>query len=311
MRQTSYNCTTAELYAVARTGWNSYTEHLTSFSAMRGFYDAVYGDTANTEIDNAELLPDDQARYAQVEVLRTELSELADQCLSQWQLLKRYISTSFPEATLKARLEEAGALKYEKAANYNWEVLKQLNISATGFITLHIAALTAGNNMPNTFETQYSTRTASYQAKMQQFLDEEELAVQATDKKVEANNNIHSKLMSMFRDGQEIFKKEEPVKRQFVFDTVLSIVSGPGIAGIRGIVTNSVTALPLGGVLVTVSNTPISVATSIDGKYKLTPLASGIYKVLITATGFQDKIIPDHKIPVGTITTLDIALDPL
>ncbi len=31
MRQTSYNCTTAELYAVARTGWNSYIEHFALF----------------------------------------------------------------------------------------------------------------------------------------------------------------------------------------------------------------------------------------------------------------------------------------
>jgi hypothetical protein len=200
-----YRCTQAELYAVARTGWASYSANLPAFGAYRGYYDAAYATAALAAIDAAELLPDAQARYANTEVYRTELVALADNCLARWQTLKRYILTSFPEAAQKARLEEAGSLRYEKAANYNWEELRMMNVSASTFLVTHNAALSAGNNMPLAFVATYNTAASAYAAKMQQFLNSEEQGIIDTNTKITANNALYTMLMNMFKDGQEIF----------------------------------------------------------------------------------------------------------
>lgn len=166
MTKANYTCTQPELYAVGRTGWASYSANLLTFEAYRGYYDAAYATAALAAIDAAELLPDAQARYANTEVYRTELVVLADECLALWQTLKRYILTSFPEAAQKARLEEAGSLRYEKARGYNWEELRMMNVSASSFLVTHNAALTAGNNMPLAFLPSYNTAAASFAAKL-------------------------------------------------------------------------------------------------------------------------------------------------
>lgn len=311
MNQSNYNCTQAELYAVARTGWNSYAEHLASFTAMRGYYKASYGTDAKTEIDNAELLPDAQARYAQSEVLRTELVTLATKCLQNWQLLKRYISTSFAEPAVKARLEEAGALRYEKASANNWEELKLMNVQASNFVATHNTALTSGDNMPASFESTLSTDATNYYNKLQEFIDSEELAVQATDFKIKTNNEVYAKLITMFKDGQEIFKTQDAIRKQFVFDTVLGIISGPGTAGLRGLVTNSITEARLSGVEILITETGDTFLTDTEGKYTATPLASGSYRIKVSLAGYQDLILDDQSVLVGTISTLNIQLIPL
>ncbi len=311
MNQSNYNCTQAELYAVARTGWNSYAEHLPSFSAMRGYYKASFGIDALSYVNQAELLPDDQARYAQTEVLRTELISLATQCLHNWQLLKRYISTSFAEPAIKPRLEEAGSLRYEKAAAFNWDELKMMNVQAFNFLNTHNAALTSNDNMPASFITTFENDAIAYTDKLQTFLDSEELAVQATDLKIIANNEVYSSLITMFKDGQEIFKTNDAIRRQFVFDTVLGIVSGPGIAGIRGTVTDSISNSPLSNVTIIISENGLTTTTDSEGKYLLSPMASGTYTIKLSLSGYQDLIVPNHKVLVGTISTLNIQMAPL
>lgn len=307
MSNPQFRCTQAELYAVARTGWNSYIENLAAFSATRGYYDTAFATTAINAIDAAEALPDDQARYAQVEVLRIELVQFADICLDRWQFLKRYISTSFPEPTQKARLEEAGFNRYPKASNYNWEELKLLNTQALNFIHTHNAALTAGNNMPAGFESDYTTDTQNYAVKYQSFLDEEELAYEATEAKTNANNKVYTDLMTMFKDGQEIFKNNEPLRRQFTFETVLSLVSSPGTAGLRGTIIDAVTGLPLVGVTVRAIGTSYTATTDAAGKYSLTPMASGSYTIQATVVGYQD-FSSDKTVLLGTVSGFNFAM---
>lgn len=311
MTQSNYNCTQAELYAVARTGWNSYAEHLAAFSAMRGYYKASYGIDAKAQIEIAELLPDAQARYAQTEVLRTELITLATKCLQNWQLLKRYISTSFLEAAIKPRLEEAGSLRYEKATAYNWEELKLMNVQATNFVSTHNGALTNGDNMPATFTTTLETDALEYYNKLQEFIDSEEIAIQATETKIKKNNEVHASLMTMFKDGQEIFKTEDAIRKQFVFDSVLSIISGPGIAGIRGTISDTVTNARLANVSILIAETGLTVSTDAEGKYTATPMASGTYTIKLSLAGYQDLTIENHKVLIGTVSTLNLQMIPV
>lgn len=312
MTKANYTCTQPELYAVARTGWNSYTSVLASFGAYRGYYDATFATAALAAIDAAELLPDAQARYANSEVYRTELVVLADDCLARWQTLKRYILTSFPEPAQKARLEEAGSLRYEKARGYNWEELRMMNISASTFLITHNAALSAGNNMPLAFIAAYNTAAESFATKMQQFLDSEEQGVIDTNTKITANNAVYTTLINMFKDGQEIFKTQDQIKRQFVFDTVIGLISNPGAAGLRGKVISAQDLTPIFDVRVEILNTSQSSNTDTNGNYLIKPLTTGSYDVRFSAPpNYRDKVIQNIQISTGVTSTLDTELELL
>lgn len=312
MTQSNYNCTQPELYAVARTGWASYSDNLPTFGAYRGYYDAAYATAALAAIDAAEILPDAQARYANTEVYRTELVALADDCLARWQTLKRYILTSFPEPAQKARLEEAGSLRYEKARGYNWEELRMMNISASTFLITHNAALSAGNNMPLAFIASYNTAAASFAAKMQQFLNSEEQGVIDTNTKITANNAVYATLINMFKDGQEIFKTQEEIKRQFVFDTVLGLISNPGAAGLMGKVISAQDLSPITNATIEILNTSYTTNTNTEGNYLIKPLATGSYDIRFSAPPtYRDKVIQNIQISTGVTSTLDTELELL
>lgn len=313
MTKANYKCTQPELYAVARTGWASYSANIASFSSYRGYYNPAYATAALAAIDASELLPEAQARYANTEVYRIELIELAKNCLALWQTLKRYILTSFPDAIQKPRLEEAGSLRYEKAGEYNWEELRMMNIQATSFITTHNAALSAGMNMPATFPTAYTTATAEYATKMQQFLNSEEQGIIDTTTKVTANNAVYATLINMFKDGQEIFKTQDEIKRQFVFDTVLGLITNPGAAGLRGKVISSLDGSPIIGAIVSVLDIGTSTTTTDDaGNYLLKPIPVGRLSIsFVAAPQYNDKVIQNINISTGVTSTLDTELDPL
>jgi len=224
MHKARYHCSQPILYAVARTGWSSFLRHLSSFEAYRGYYNAAYAANALAAIDAAELLPDAQARYANTEVYRTELLALGKDCLAHWQSLKRYIATSFPAVACPARYDEAGAKRYYKARNSNWEELKAMNVSAANFIATHQAILLAGNNMPATFGAIYAAASTAFATKLQQFIASEQQGINETIAKTTANNTVYTTLITMFKDGQELFKKQDSIRRQFVFDAVLALL---------------------------------------------------------------------------------------
>ena len=310
MRIADYNCTIGELYGTARTGWQSYAEFLADFTAYRGFYDAAYGTTALAAIDAAEALPADQARYANSQVYRIELVIFADACLARWQTLKRYILTSFSPAIAAVRLEEAGSLRYLKAAHYNWDELRLMNVAATTFLTTFDTELSAGNNMPATFPIAYLADIALYNPKMDQFIASEEAGKVATRNKIDANNAVNATLKNMFKDGQEIFNNNPEVKDQFTFSTVLELYRGHGTAGIRGLATSSLDSQPISIFEVMILETSATAAGEHDGRYLLKPVASGTYTVRVTAPGYRTKVVHNVVISVGVVSTLDIELDP-
>jgi len=237
---------------------------------------------------------------------------LANDCCARWQSMKRYINTSFPEAAIKARLEEAGAQRYEKAANYNWEELRMMNVEANNFLTLHAATLAAGNNMPLAFPANYATAATSFATKYEAFIESEEQAVVATNTKITANNALHEKLMNMFKDGQEIFKTQEQIKRQFVLDTVLGLISNPGAAGLRGKVISAQDLLPIANATIEILNTSYTTNTNAEGNYLIKPLATGSYDIRFSAPPtYRDKVIQNIQISTGVTSTLDTELELL
>lgn len=219
-----YNCTQAELYAVTGTAWKSFEENNAAFQALKPKYDAMFLAARRLELKTAEELPDEQARYANAEAFLVTLREKATVAKAKWQLLKRYIVDAFPKSLQKTRQEEAGLLLYGEAGVDNWEVMKQLFIAGKNFITTHAAELAANNNMPPTFPGDYDTAKGLFETNYQDYLDETELAVVATQTKITSNNTVYDEVIKMMDDGKEIFKDDEAVRKQFVFDEVLALI---------------------------------------------------------------------------------------
>ena len=268
--------------------------------------------TANlTEIDTVAQLPDNQTRGAKSESERITLTQLADTNLANWQKLKRYIADAFSNAQQKPNLQAAGYQYYQKAANYNWDSLQGLLTAAQTYIAANIAVLSANDNMPPAFFANFTSNKTSFDTLHQQFLNSEENAQQQTEIKVVANNVIHSKLMSMFLDGQEIFKNDESTKKQFIFDQVLTIISGSGVAGLKGNVTIFETNTPIPNATITIVQNSKTTITNLHGHYQILQLAAQTYTIQITAPGYQDIIIENVLVKTGTISTLNVTLKPI
>ncbi len=111
-------------------------------------------------------------------------------------------------------------------------------------------------------------------------------------------------------DGQEIFKSEDAVLKQFVFEQVLNLVSGTGTAGFKGNGTDAVTNLPLAEVLFYIKSSDKTTISGPDGKFSLTGLAAGDYEITASKEGYQDKKFT-QTVKTGTVSNLDIGLPPL
>ena len=302
MAQNNYNCSQQELYTIAQIGWQSCTQHINAFNAFSPFYNQAYADTQQTAVKDAANLPDEQARTAQSEVFRVELSQLATTCLANWQKLKRYITKAYTPNFQKIRLDEAGQAYYQKAGNEDWESCKGLLSNGNAFITNNNAALIANQNMPPAFQATVLADSDAFTEKHKQFIDSEEATRIATDNKILANNTVFKTLMEMFLDGQEIFKDEDAIKKQFIFEQVLNLASGTGTAGIRGIITDAITNAPIPNATINIESINKSTTTDEEGKYIITQVAAGKYKVIFTAGLYQQKSIL-QEIKVGTIST--------
>lgn len=304
------NCTEPELYLVCETGWTSCREHLAQFTLASPLYDNAFIDARLAEVVAANNLPDEATRYATAELAHIQLEKDGRTCCDNWQMLKRYIAKAYPEDQHKVLFNEAGINFYEKAVNQNWESVTQINTRGAAFITLHSVALLANQNMPSTFAANiFNPGVTAFTAQLQTFYQAEEAARVGTAAKNAANEAIHTAVMSMFLDGQQIFRNNPTVKEQFIFESVLALISGAGSAGFKGLILDSVTSQPVPNVKVGLFNTNKVTTTGPDGRYRLNA-ASGFYTILIECPGYQPQTLTDREVKVGAHTIININLVP-
>ncbi len=302
----NYPCSQQELYMVCRLGWQSCEENLAAFTDFKTTYDAALITTRRTEVEAAAGLPDFQTRDSISEGFRVELKTLARKCLANWQRLKRHIADAWPAEQQKNKTEAAGQNYYEKAGNFEWDACRGLLASGLSFIDDNMATLTAAG-MPAGFQPVFKNDKILFENKQQEFLNSVETGKIETETKGKANNDIYAKVINMFLDGQEIFKNEDAVKDQFVFDQVLGVVSGTDAAGFKGVIKDSVTGLPVAGAVLTVKGSAKTATSDADGRYKITGLAAGEYQVTVGAEGYVGQEI-NQVVKVGTESNLDISM---
>ncbi len=307
MENPMYPCSQSDLIVIVKTGINSCVEYLTMLTAFSPMYSNEYFDNFLSEVDVADALPDEAARRTRSEMLRLDLIQLNKNCCNLWQTLKRYISKVYTGDALALQLGAAGQGYYTKSINQNWPSSRSMLASANQYLVANRDKLMENNNMPADFTGKMSTALTDFSSLLTAYESSKEEIPVATQAKIVALNGIYKKLIGVLLDGQEIFKNDIPVYKQFVFDEIWSRVSGPGLAGIRGQVTQEGVLLPIKDAIISLSDFPSTALTDDTGNYLLNA-PSGQYTVTITATGFITRIIERFNIDIGTVSKLDIAM---
>lgn len=276
----NYPCSQADLYAVCRIGWNSYAENQTDFETFNTIYTAAYGTDAIAEVDAALNLPGFQERDEAQETFHIQMTEAHAVAILKWKTLRSYIKHAFPPELQKPKIESAGYDHYTKAANKNWAETQLLMNAGQHFIDNNTAELTTGG-MPATFAAEYATATSDFLTLYDRFTDAEQDSQEATDTKINANNAIYSKLISMFEDAQIIFENDPSKRERFVFAQVYAMITRPGggssVSNTEVLISGKVTALGTGQPVqdASVNTTPegttttFSAVTDADGNYEL------------------------------------------
>lgn len=309
---TLFNSSQADFILVATTALNSYFEYLADFTDFSPKYTQVWGDNLRTKLDDVQEMPIEDARRAESEAIRVLLTQKNRQACNEWQKLKRYITTAYDESLVNIKLTAAGQNLYTTAVNENWSSAQMMYAAATKFITTNLATLTANNNMPPTFPAAFGTVVDDFKQLLSDYEDSKETIMVDTQNRLIALNDIFRLLMPMMLDGQEIFRDNEAVRKQFIFTDVLSRITGPGLAGLDGKVTDTVTNLPISGAVVKLflsdnPGTEYLGSTNEVGDY-LVNCPSGTYNVTVTAVGYNAHTMESILVSVGTVSRINVKL---
>ena len=308
MSTKNYTCSQSELYQVAALAWENFNNHLGQFNSIRPIYDVSYYSSRLSELALAESLPDENARSGALQALHIQLVERGKQCLERWQLLKRYIATSFPKAELDSRYEEAGGDHYTLASRRSWDTLRKLMTMGEQFIGQHHVALLSNNNMPQSFQSDFIQLKNDFNTQYTGFLEAEEEARVMAQEKIDANNTLYKNMMSMLLDGQEIFRHDEARLAKFVLSDLLTLVSAPGAASMHGIVFDNSSQAPVAGAELKLIETGDVTIADADGLYNFPVLRSGNYTVKINAHGYHPGEFT-VTVPIGTDTSRRFGLN--
>ena len=229
-------------------------------------------------------------------------------CLDMWQLLKRHISVAFNEDDVLARLDDAGAPWYPKAARKNWEAAAALFLSAQNFITQHETLLSANNVMPVSFKTDFTNASDALNALLTSFHQSQENTDILATNKMTLNNALYNSFTGICLDGQQIFKNNEAMKNKFIFSVVLEMVAGIGTNGFRGLVLDSITNLPVPNALIKSPTLTGTYTTNAEGRYEALQVASGKYTIVIEAEGYLPQTIELYEVDSGVVHTLNFTL---
>ena len=110
----------------------------------------------------------------------------------------------------------------------------------------------------------------------------------------------------MLADGQIIYRNDPAKKALFVFDTLLSYVTTSGATGLRIVVKEKITELPVSGFAVTAQPGNVQGSTDENGILVLS-LADDTYSIIGIKDGY-DTFSEEVNITTGVVSRKNIEL---
>ena len=227
----------SDLYLVLPLAWQAYTDHLGDFTDYKTGYSVALATTQLKALAKAQTLPDDAARSAQAETVRQELVVQLSEYLAAWHRLDGYIEEAWPAAYDSMR-NAAGHVHYEAVTHYDWSAVTKLIAAAATFGDDHQPELMEKGQMPAPFLTKMLAAEAADVTKLlKQYQQLKGTAQQGTTIQQDANRTLYDDYQKMNRDAQRIFRWQPDTAKLFQTEFLLSLVRGPGQAGLRGTLT--------------------------------------------------------------------------
>jgi hypothetical protein len=287
--KTIYGIPQEILYTVCIAAWKLCSANLTKFTALKAFYTEAFVTNALTAVRAAKDLPEIRQTIAARKEARINLAAATRQVRGNWQVLKVYITKAFEESMVKAKLDAAGAGLYSKASVDNWSAVRSLIDAANTFIAANLDQLTANGNMPADFQTTFKTAGDAC-IDLSVIYSKANMAKEmATGIKADANNAIYASVIEMLKDGQQIFKDDAIMKRQFAFSYLVSMHRGDGSASLRGTIVNSL-KMPVEGAVIVSDDQKYIATTDRKGYYRINRIAAGTYTFTITCPGYNPRV---------------------
>ena len=284
-KKMTYSTPQEILYTVCIAAWDLCSQNLAKFNSLKAFYTKAFITSAVKAVQAAKQLPESRQTIAGRKEARVNLAIATRQVRNNWQVLKVYITKAFDESIVKTKLDAAGAALYHKASVDNWSAARSLIDTANIFIAANLTELTANGNMPADFQATFKAAGDACIALSVIYSKANMEKEVATSTKVEANNAIYASVIEMLKDGQQIFKDDAIMKRQFTFNYLVKMHRGEGSASLRGYIVNSLNQ-PIAGAVILSEDQKYTGTTDAKGYYRITRIAEGTYTFTITCPGY-------------------------
>jgi hypothetical protein len=274
------------LYTVCFAAWNLCSQNLQKFSNLKALYTKAFIAALVKKVQAAKQLPESRQTIADCKEARINLTASTSKVRGNWQLLKVYITKAFEESMVKTKLDAAGAALYPRASVDNWSAVRSLINTANNFIAGNLDALMANENMPADFQTSFKADGDSCIALSVIYAKVNMEKQMATNIKVDANNAIYASVIEMLKDGQQIFKDDAIMKRQFTFNYLVSMHRGEGSASLKGRIVNSLN-MPVEGAVILSQDQKYTATTNNKGRYRINRIAAGTYTFTVSCPGYN------------------------
>lgn len=297
MENPNYGVAQWLLYQTDRLITENCRRNLTRFQEFSASYTEEKLNELDAENDAAEALKNEEQRAQEHKQLREELLPIFKSNQYKMQILKRYIEKAFAKEFWDMNFMSAGLDKYNTEMNF--AQAGNMYAEAKKYIAENKDVLSANDNMPANFETQFIANTAAFNAKLLAFETAETVAKVGTDEKIAANNAIYNKIMVVCQDGQAIFAGEDTLKSEFSFEKVSQLIRPIGPAGLKGKVIYMIDGKPVAGAVGEIEGTKHTATTNADGEYDFgSNLASGKFMV---KWKLNDEVLSEEEvvIPAG------------
>ena len=309
MISSKYNCSQQELYTGAKIAWTLYGQFQPTFQKFRAFYKPELVSVNFAIIDATDLMPDDKTRTAAVSVERTKLIAVNSDVLFYFNLLEVYINNAFDATVAPMMKKAAGDQFYAKAVQQSWTATLNMLSAAIPFTENRMLELKLKENMPNNFLPDFKAVQADFNEKYKKYLEATQISGDVTFEKMRANNAIYTNAMDMLADAQVFFKNDPSVATKFVWVNIVSQTRGTKSAGLNGKITDLATGLVIANVEVSVVNGNKIVVTDAEGRFDLSPLASGIYSISVAKEGYNTVVVQNQEVKVGVVSRLNVVLE--
>ncbi len=304
----SFKCSEAELYAISYLFWQAVVADLADFVAYKLKYVLSFIQDKVTQTDTAKALPDAVARYAPTKNLREDLSFINADIVDMFDSLMGYIDDAYTtDEKIKTMKQTAGLPYYTKAKSYNWVSTTALISSATDFLVKYKDDLSI-NNMPPAFVQDFLTKAEKFNAVFKTWQASDATSFSLTNEKGVANNDVSDSLKAGLVDAQKVYRKNPEKASQYTFEFFLAQVRGTKAAGAAGKITIDGTKTAIENAKISVATLGLSVSSDAEGRFDLSPVASGFYDVTIEAEGYETIVLAQYEVKVGTIGRLNVEM---